>query len=123
MTNTLSLGLAARRTLRILGVLGAMAIGTSAGAQRVQSESQRADSVRAQKQSSATKPGTSGALPGGVTMKQGGATQPGALGGLAGGVIMKQGGAKKPTVSGGLAGGVTMKQGKAAAAGRRSQPR
>jgi hypothetical protein len=118
MTNGISRGMAAR-TLRILGMLGALAISTSAGAQQVRSDAQRADSARAQKKGSAKNPSASGGLSGGV-LKQGGAKQPGVSGALPGGVTMKQGAAKKPAASGGASGGV-LKQGKSA--GSRSQVR
>jgi hypothetical protein len=62
MTHALPLGLAARRTLRLLGVLGALASGTATGAPT---------------QGKAARPVPLGGLSGGV-LKQGGATAAGA---------------------------------------------
>ena len=97
MTDNISLGLSARRTLRLVSVLGALAIGTTAGAQQVQSDTARNNSPS-------------------VATKQGGTKSPSNQGGMSGGVL-KQGGAKSPSTFGGLAGGV-LKQGTSAATRR-----
>jgi hypothetical protein len=126
MIDNISLGLAARRTLRLLGALGVLAIGTTAGAQQVQSDSARNGSPNvATKQGGAKSPSNQGGLAGGVVagakspsnqggisggvLKQGGAKSPSNQGGMSGGVL-KQGGTKSPSNQGGLAGGV-LKQG------------
>ena len=113
MFDNISLGLAARRTLRLLGALGALAIGTAAGAQQARSDSARNGSPSVATRQGGTKsPSAQGGISGGV-LKQGGTKSPSTQGGINGGVL-KQGGTKSPSTRGGINGGV-LKQGASAA--------